>query len=54
MVQLTSLALATTAILFQVAQGQSSREWQQCGGNNYPGPTDCPTGWTCNPWNDWY
>ncbi|KIO20410.1 hypothetical protein M407DRAFT_29937 [Tulasnella calospora MUT 4182] len=54
MVRLTSLAFATTTFLFQLAQGQSSREWQQCGGIGYSGLTDCPAGWTCNPWNDWY
>ncbi|KAK4151933.1 hypothetical protein C8A00DRAFT_16713 [Chaetomidium leptoderma] len=28
--------------------------WQQCGGNNWQGPTKCEAPWTCQKQNDWY
>jgi lytic cellulose monooxygenase (C1-hydroxylating) len=34
--------------------GGSVAIYQQCGGNNYNGPTGCATGLVCNKWNDWY
>ncbi|KAK1147529.1 hypothetical protein N8T08_000871 [Aspergillus melleus] len=29
-------------------------KWEQCGGNNWTGPTTCVSGTTCKKQNDWY
>ncbi|CAG7852042.1 SubName: Full=Uncharacterized protein {ECO:0000313/EMBL:CCA73933.1} [Serendipita indica DSM 11827] len=31
------------------ATAQTAKEWGQCGGIGYVGPTACPTGWICTP-----
>lgn len=31
-----------------------SQHWQQCGGNQWQGPTVCAAPWTCQKQNDWY
>lgn len=31
-----------------------AKKWEQCGGNNYIGPTQCESGSTCTWYNDWY
>ncbi|KAH8175450.1 fungal cellulose binding domain-containing protein [Sarocladium implicatum] len=36
------------------AGGQTAAPYAQCGGLDWAGPTQCPSGWTCKTWNDWY
>ena len=35
-------------LVYLSAQGAcDDRKWQQCGGKDYRGDTNCPSGWTC-------
>ncbi|PGH04213.1 hypothetical protein AJ80_08558 [Polytolypa hystricis UAMH7299] len=34
--------------------GAKAKQWEQCGGIDYMGPTECESPWTCQVLNDWY
>ncbi|PGH04215.1 hypothetical protein AJ80_08560 [Polytolypa hystricis UAMH7299] len=36
------------------APGGQAGHWEQCGGNDYNGPTQCESPWTCQMLNEWY
>ena len=43
-----ALLLHTSTVLAGVRRrDDGDRRWTQCAGQNYNGPTDCPSGWTC-------
>ena len=55
---LTSTALALLAsapgVILGVQAADEAALWNQCGGNNFQGPTKCVSGATCMKYNDWY
>ncbi|KAL2857624.1 endo-1,4-beta-xylanase precursor [Aspergillus pseudodeflectus] len=49
----TTTATSTTSSATTTSTGTAQR-WEQCGGNNWNGPTVCASPWTCTFVNAWY
>ncbi|KAI9373342.1 glycoside hydrolase [Aspergillus egyptiacus] len=49
----TTTSTTTTNPPTSVPTGQAQR-WEQCGGNDWRGPTQCASPWTCTVINQWY
>ncbi|KAK0386107.1 hypothetical protein NLU13_5944 [Sarocladium strictum] len=52
---ISSTTLATsTKTSSAPAGGPTAGPYAQCGGQGWTGAAQCPSGWTCKKWNDWY
>ncbi|KAL1839449.1 hypothetical protein VTJ49DRAFT_1487 [Mycothermus thermophilus] len=49
----TSSSTKTTSSAVPTATALA-KQWQQCGGVGYTGPTQCEAPYTCHEWNPWY
>ncbi|KAI9373341.1 hypothetical protein BJX61DRAFT_502948 [Aspergillus egyptiacus] len=50
---LTTMTTTTSSSTAPTGSGTAQR-WQQCGGNDWRGPTQCASPWTCTVINQWY
>lgn len=50
----TSFSTTTAPTASPTAPDNTAKEWAQCGGNLYDGPTTCEEGLICNRQTEWY